>query len=85
MPTALNSLPVRVEIPGAARKLQRVAAVDRQGEGEAGPRVPLLVVAFYAVQAGVATRLGQGALRKFQIEKSKCADVGKKKLLRPYL
>jgi hypothetical protein len=29
MPAALNSLPVRVEMPVLAEKLQRVTAVDR--------------------------------------------------------
>jgi len=40
---------------GAGRKLQRVLAVDRQGERESGPRIALLVVASDAIQGGVAT------------------------------
>ena len=35
-------------------KLQRILAVDRQGERESGPRIPLFVVALDAIQCGVA-------------------------------
>src|SRR5882672_5199377 len=39
---------------GAGRKLQRVLSVDRKGEGEASPRVRLLVVTLYAVERRAA-------------------------------
>ena len=37
-------------------KLQRILAVDRQGERKSGPRIPLFVVALDAIQGGVAAR-----------------------------
>ena len=37
-------------------KLQRILAVDRQGERESGPRIPLFVAALDAIQGGLAAR-----------------------------
>ena len=41
---------------GAGMKLQRILAVDRQGERKSGPRIAQLVVALDAIQRGVAAR-----------------------------
>lgn len=56
MPAALNSLPVRVEMPVLAEDFSELRRSIGSARVKPAPRVPLLVVALYAVQRGVAAR-----------------------------